>query len=101
MIEKIETTNQSSADGKIFLSYSRADMSKATALKNTLDNEKINVFRDIESIRIGDNWMQKLQEALVSCSAFVLLIGEKGIERWVGVEVEVALNRNISPHNKN
>ena len=32
-------------------------------------------------------------------SAFVVLIGSDGVQRWVGAEVEIALTRHLSPHN--
>ena len=35
---------------------------------------------------------------LQGCSAFVLLIGRDGVQRWVGAEVQVALIRYFSPH---
>ncbi|HND35729.1 MAG TPA: SUMF1/EgtB/PvdO family nonheme iron enzyme, partial [Nitrosomonas sp.] len=58
----------------------------------------LSVFQDAISIRAGDRWVTKLEEALRHCSAFVVLIGGEGIQRWVGAEVQVALLRHLSPH---
>ena len=83
---------------KVFLSYSRTDRDAAIALRAELEKTGISVFRDEDAIRVGDHWLQHLQEALKSCSAFVLLVGQDGVQRWVGAEVQVALVRNLSPH---
>ncbi|MBA1446603.1 MAG: toll/interleukin-1 receptor domain-containing protein [Gammaproteobacteria bacterium] len=82
---------------QIFLSYSRNDREAAIFIRNALEQAGITVFRDEDAIRIGDDWMQRLQNALQGCSAFIVLIGQDGVRRWVGKEVEVALIRNISP----
>ena len=83
---------------QVFLSYSRTDRDAAIALRAELEKAGIGVFRDEDTIRVGDNWLQRLQDALKNCSAFVLLVGRDGVQRWVGAEVQVALIRNLSPH---
>jgi hypothetical protein len=84
----------------IFLSYSRTNKDEAAALRTRLEQAGFSVFRDEDSIRIGDNWLKSLQDAVQSCAAFVLLVGRDGVQqqRWVGAEVEVALSRKLSPH---
>lgn len=85
---------------QIFLSYSRTDKDAAKTLRERLAQAGFSVFRDEESIRIGDNWLKSLQDAVQGCTAFVLLVGRDGVQqqRWVGAEVEVALSRKLSPH---
>ncbi len=83
---------------QVFLSYSRNDRDAAIALRSALDQINISVFRDEDAIRTGDNWLQRLQDALQGCAAFIVLIGRDGVRRWLGAEVQVALVRNISPH---
>ncbi len=83
---------------QVFLSYSRKDREAAVTLRNVLEQADITVFRDEDTIRVGDNWMQRLQDALQSCAVFIVLIGRDGVQRWVGTEVQFALVRNISPH---
>ncbi len=89
-----------SPDVQIFLSYSRTDQATAAQLREALLQEGFTVFRDQESIRLGDNWMQRLQTAVQHCSAFVLLVGRDGVQqgRWVGAELEAALSRKLSPY---
>ena len=83
--------------GEIFLSYSRSDRVACIALRSALEQAGFPVFRDEDSIRCGDRWLTSLQKALLGCSAFVLLVGRDGVQRWVGAEVEVALSRHLSP----
>ncbi|MEZ5452439.1 MAG: SUMF1/EgtB/PvdO family nonheme iron enzyme [Thiothrix sp.] len=83
---------------QIFLSYSRNNRAEAIALRDELVKAGFTVFRDEDSIYVGDNWMQRLQDTLLHCSAFVLLYGRDGVRRWVGAEVQYALSRHLSPH---
>lgn len=50
-------TNSAQTD-QIFLSYRRTDKDAAEILRSRLIGAGFNVFRDEESIRIGDNWLQ-------------------------------------------
>ena len=83
--------------GRVFLSYSRTDRDACAALKLALEQAGLQPFRDEDAIRAGDRWVSRLEQALEGCSAFVVLIGRDGIRRWVGAEVQVALNRHLSP----
>ncbi|MEZ5535774.1 MAG: SUMF1/EgtB/PvdO family nonheme iron enzyme [Thiolinea sp.] len=83
---------------QVFLSYSRTNLDAAIAMRSALEQGGIVTFRDEDSIRVGDNWMNRLQTTLQDCSAFVLLIGRDGVQRWVMAETQVALIRHFSPH---
>ncbi len=85
---------------QVFLSYSRNDLDQATALLGQLEKSGLSCFRDQDSIREGDNWLQKLQEAVDASGSFVLLVGRDGIRRWMAAETEVALVRHIDPHDE-
>ncbi|RDE50936.1 MAG: TIR domain-containing protein [Candidatus Accumulibacter meliphilus] len=80
----------------VFLSYSHGDQAAAIVLRDALETAKLSVFKDDDSLHGGDRWMERLQQVLASCSAFVVLVGRDGVRRWVGAEVEVALNRHLS-----
>lgn len=54
----------------VFLSYSRNDLEAATNLLGQLEKAGLEVFRDQESIRAGDLWPNKLQEAVDACGSF-------------------------------
>ncbi|MEW8438518.1 MAG: SUMF1/EgtB/PvdO family nonheme iron enzyme [Candidatus Thiodiazotropha taylori] len=78
------------------MSYSRNDLEAASALRVELQRAGLTVFKDDDSIRSGDRWITRLDEALRGCSAFVVLVGHEGVRGWVGAEVEVALIRQLS-----
>ena len=82
----------------IFLSYSHHDAAAAEDLHARLLGAGLAVFKDDRNLRSGDRWLQALQQALAECSAFIVLVGRDGLQRWVGAEVEVALNRHLSAH---
>jgi hypothetical protein len=73
----------------VFLSYSRNDFKAATSLLVQLEKAGLAVFRDQESIRAGDLWLDRLQGAVV---------GRDGVRRWIGAEIQVALSRYFGPH---
>jgi formylglycine-generating enzyme required for sulfatase activity len=79
-----------------FLSYSHNDRVAADLLRDLLLARGIELFKDDASLRSGDRWLQRLQQAVAGCSAFIVLVGRDGVQRWVGAEVEVALNRHLS-----
>ncbi|MEJ2396320.1 MAG: toll/interleukin-1 receptor domain-containing protein, partial [Candidatus Thiodiazotropha sp.] len=85
-----------SNSSQVFLSYSRNDLDAAISLRTELQRAGLSVFKDDDSIRTGDRWISRIQEALGNCSAFVLLFGCDGVRGWVGAEVEVALIRQLS-----
>jgi Novel STAND NTPase 1/TIR domain len=85
---------------QVFISHSRNDREACLALRSALEQAGFSVFQDEDAIRAGDRWVTRLQEALQRCSAFVLLLGRDGVQRWVGAEVEVALIRHLSPHDE-
>ncbi|MBK7952510.1 MAG: SUMF1/EgtB/PvdO family nonheme iron enzyme [Candidatus Accumulibacter sp.] len=82
---------------QVFLSYSHSDQTAATKLREQLEQAGVSVFKDDASLRVGDRWLERLEDALQGCSAFVVLTGRDGVRRWVGAEVQVALIRHLSP----
>ena len=98
-----QTTNGSGCRGvtnhsDVFLSYSRNDGEAAINLRGQLHRRDLSVFKDDERIGAGELWLNRLQEAVGACSAFVVLVGRDGVRRWVGAETQVALNRYFAPH---
>jgi Sulfatase-modifying factor enzyme 1/TIR domain len=85
----------------VFLSYSRTEQAAADELHTRLTKAGLAVFKDDISIRSGDRWQDVLQNALVQCASFVVLVGSQGVQRWVGAEVGVALGRNFGLHDDN
>lgn len=85
---------------QLFLSYSRTNQHEANALRYTLEQAGFTVFKDDHSIRAGDNWMEVLQNALENCTAFILLVGQDGVQRWVLAETQYALSRHHDEQQK-
>ncbi|MCU0735388.1 MAG: toll/interleukin-1 receptor domain-containing protein, partial [Methylotetracoccus sp.] len=81
--------------GTIFLSYAGADRQTATRLKAGLGAAGADVWQDVDEIRLGDRWIDTLQDALTRCSAYAILIGHGGIQRWVKLELSIALKRHF------
>lgn len=95
---------------KIFISYRRRDAPGYAgrlydSLKRELGEDKL--FRDVDSIRGGDNFREKIEKAVSSCEVLLAVIGpnwntdENGVRRldkeddFVRIEIEAALKRNI------
>ena len=81
----------------VFLSYSRNDLQAAANLRAQLERCRLSVFKDDERIRAGELWLDRLQETLAGCGAFVMLVGRDGVRRWIGAETQAALNRHFGP----
>jgi formylglycine-generating enzyme required for sulfatase activity len=81
---------------QVFLSYSHNARAAAIALRAALEQAGLGVFKDDDTLRGGDRWLERLQQVLSGCSAFVVLAGRDGVRRWVGAEVQVALIRHLS-----
>ena len=82
----------------VFLSYSRNDPEAAANLRLQLAKHGLSVFKDDKSIREGELWLNRLQDEVDACGAFVVLVGRDGVRRWIGAETQVALSRYFGPH---
>jgi hypothetical protein len=82
----------------VFLSYSRDDREAAINLRGQFQQYGLSVFKDDASIHEGDLWLDRLQQAVDGCDAFVVLVGRDGVRRWIGAETQVALSRYFGPH---
>ncbi|MBK8176697.1 MAG: SUMF1/EgtB/PvdO family nonheme iron enzyme [Rhodospirillales bacterium] len=82
----------------VFLSYSRNDLEAAALLRAQLEHTGITVFKDDQSVREGDLWLEEIQAAVSGCGVFVVLVGRDGVQRWIGAEAQVALIRYFAPH---
>ena len=90
------SSSKASSNQQVFISYSRADRDACILLRSELEKAGFSVFRDEDSIQPGDHWVSELEKALECCTAFVLLIGKDGVERWVSAEYHVALRRHYA-----
>jgi TIR domain/NACHT domain len=100
--------------GGVFISYRRADPVAGYASEGLFDRlvEQFGngrVFKDVDSIQPGDNFVEKIRAALSSCEVLLAVIGprwitvtdEQGERRlddpmdYVRLEIETALSRDI------
>jgi hypothetical protein len=100
------------ASGRIFISYRREETAyPAGWLYDRLDDHFGNaqVFKDVDSIALGDDFVEAITTAVGSCDVLLALIGhswptitnERGERRlddpddFVRLEIEAALRRNV------
>jgi hypothetical protein len=60
----------------VFLSYSHTDEASAQKLRDALHGEGISVFRDNDTIHLGQDWHKAIQRGVAASRSLVLLIGE-------------------------
>ena len=48
-----------------------------------------------KSLRAGGYWLPALSEAIAEATAFVLLVGEKGLGPWQAIEYYEALDKRV------
>src|SRR5438105_1302598 len=83
----------------IFLSYSRRDQLAATNLCQQLERHGLSVFKDDERVHAGELWLEQVQKTVSRCTSFIVLIGNEGVQRWVGAETRAAIIRYFEPQN--
>lgn len=98
--------------GRIFVNYRREDTAYAAGwlfdrLSDRFGDEEI--FKDIDSIELGDDFVDKITTAVASCDVFLALIGDRWLtitgasgeprlhasDDFVRVEIEAALERGV------
>jgi len=100
------------APGRIFISYRREDTAYPAGWLFDRLSEHFKageVFKDVDSIELGDDFVKEITAAVGSCDVLLALIGEQwltitdkgGARRlddpgdFVRVEIEAALSRNV------
>ncbi len=78
---------------KLFISYRRVDAFEANRIVKTLRQEygESNIFQDIGSIKLGDNWHESIESALNEAVAVIIVIGPK----WLHLQDEETGKRRI------
>src|SRR5262245_16849767 len=95
----------------LFVSYRRDDATGSIEYiyqRLVMRFGRESVFRDIDEMRLGEDFRHQLQEALSRCDVFLAVIGphwagrgERGVRRlddpkdYVRLEIETALRRQI------
>jgi hypothetical protein len=85
---------------KIFISYSSRDAGMALEWVMVLRERGVNAFCAYEHINPGDDWNEKIREALIECDELILLCSPEAAESdWVLMEIGAAwaLGKRITP----
>lgn len=83
--------NQTSGDVGVFISYSREDRFIAETLSNRLQEIGYVPWVDFEEIRGGDEWKQRIEQALMHSAALIVLLTPSSVtSNWVTYEVNRA-----------
>ena len=100
------------AMGRIFVSYRRQDTAfPAVALYERLAQRfgPEQVFKDVDNVELGEDFVTKITEAVASCDILLALIGQRWVditdadgtrrledpEDFVRLEIEAALDRGV------
>lgn len=80
-----------------FLSYNSQDLGLMQRLEAALRQKDpdATIFFAPKSLRAGGLWLPELARAIDEATAFILLIGEKGIGPWQVIEYYEALDRRV------
>jgi hypothetical protein len=83
------------AAGPVFFSYAGSDRDTAVAIVERLKAAGVDIWHDVEGIGWGENWVERLQNAMDGCAAYIILVGKGGVHRWVKAELGYALRRHF------
>jgi hypothetical protein len=80
-----------------FLSYNSADGTEAERLEAGLKAKEpeTQVFFAPKALRAGGYWQPVLAQEIAAATAFVLLVGEKGLGQWQEIEYYEALDKRV------
>jgi hypothetical protein len=77
---------------KVFLSYARPERELAKELASHLNQAGYHVWNTEEEILPGDNFAEKIAQALEDSDAMVVLLSPEAVEStWVRAEIDYAL----------
>jgi hypothetical protein len=79
---------------KVFLSYSHKDGDLAKKITSALENEGLEVWDAETEILPGDNFAEKISEALKASDAMVVALDSK----WIQWEIQYALGNKSYNH---
>ena len=84
-----------------FLSYNSQDLALMQAFEAALRRKdaEAQIFFAPTSLRAGGYWLPELAKEIAEATAFVLLVGEKGLGPWQSLEYYEALDRRVKEPN--
>jgi formylglycine-generating enzyme required for sulfatase activity len=84
-----------------FLSYNSQDLALMQAFEAALRRKdaEAHIFFAPKSLRAGGFWLPELAKEIAEATAFVLLVGEKGVGPWQIAEYYEAVDRRVKEQN--
>ncbi|MGD0151507.1 MAG: SUMF1/EgtB/PvdO family nonheme iron enzyme [Xanthobacteraceae bacterium] len=84
-----------------FLSYNSQDLALIQAFEAALRRKdtEARIFFASKSLRAGGYWLPEIAKEIAEATAFVLLVGEKGLGPWQVTEYYEALDRRVKEAN--
>lgn len=79
----------------VFLSFTSLNREAARAVVSGLRSAGVDVWWDEGGIGWGDDWQGKIEGALSRCGAYLILLDQGGVRRWVKPELGVAFKRHV------
>ncbi len=77
----------------VFLSYNSADRAAARLILAALEAQGLEVFLDERELAAGQNFIPRLEAALLACQSVAILMGPRGLGKWQQIEKDFALDR--------
>jgi len=89
-------SDTSTPAAKVFVSYSRRDLSFATRLAAALEQQGVSVWVDLEDIAPSDDWLDAIHAAIEGADAIVFIVSPDSVSTAsvCAREVEHALRHN-------
>jgi len=86
----------------VFISYSKFDKIFAEKLEKDLLAHGHNVFRDFNSIMVGENISRKIEESIIKSDFLIPIISKHAIQsNWVKEEITIRIWQDISTNREN
>jgi formylglycine-generating enzyme required for sulfatase activity len=77
----------------VFLSYNSSDRPAARLVFDALKAQGFAVFVDERDLAAGQNFIPRLEAALLGCKSVAILMGPRGLGKWQQIEKDLALDR--------
>lgn len=79
---------------RVFISHEGIEAESARALAQQLRASGVDVWLDVDDLRLGTLWISELEQAILAASSFIIYLGANGVKGWVDRELRLALERN-------
>lgn len=80
----------------LFISHANADFSFVNELAAELEKEDVRVWYDKGAMRLGEDFMASIQQALEKSDSFLLVISPAYLaSQWANFEMGVAMSRSL------